>query len=330
MFKSLQMRSFATIVALFFFFDGAKSLCANKTALYAVNATVHPDVRAKGLRVSDNFYLLENFAVIHVYQANVTDLCEGMVKNFPKLEILSLINVNLSKVQPEAFQNLKRLRELSLAVNSLTEIVKGVFAPLPTLEILYLSANQIANIQEDSFAGMLNLKRVHLDRNKIVTINGNLFRNCPKIGTVDFRFNQIEHIGKNSFDDLRPQNEDPITILLSRNLINDIDSKAFEQLKPVKLHLENNRINKITDFFYLMKEFSKIYLNKNQIPCISDDIILTMRDTSKDLTVLDNPLDCGCMDRIKALLGEEIYGSGQFFYNSSFPCDSVKQFGIWE
>lgn len=319
-----------SVFLLVLFCNECYSLCPNKTALYAVNATIHTDVRSPGMRISDNFYLYENFAVIHVYQANVTEMCEGMVKNFPKLQILSLINVNLSKIQPNAFQNLENLKELSLAVNHLSDITQGVFTNLPALETLYLSANEISYVQEDSFAGMLNLKRVHLDRNKIVSINGNLFRNCPKINEIDLRFNQIQNIEKNAFEDLRPDNTDPITIRLNQNLINNIDANAFSELNPVILHLENNQLNSITELFHGVKELSKIYLDKNRFACIPDDVILNMRDTSKDLSILNNPLSCDCMDRIGEVLNEELYGKGQLFYNSTFPCDSLKQFGPWE
>lgn len=326
---SLQM-FLVLLFLLFLFVSSVNGLCANKTALYSVNATVQPEITEKGRRISDNFYVLENFAVIHVYQANVTELCEGMVKNFRNLEILSLINVNLSKIQPNAFQHLKNLRELSLAVNHLTEIVRDVFTTIPSLEILYLSSNEISNIEASSFAEMPNLKRIHLDRNNLVTINGNLFGGCRKLNTVDFRFNQIQSIGKNAFEDLTPDNGDPITIRLNQNLITDINSNAFAQLNPVYLHLENNRLNSITELFRSVKESSKIYLNKNQFVCIPDDVILNMRDTSKDLSILDNPLSCECMDRIAELLGEETYGKGQLSYNSTFPCDSMKQFGPWD
>lgn len=315
---------------LLLFADECFGLCANKTALYSVNATVQADITERGMTVSDNFYLLENFAVIHVYQANVTELCESMVKNFLKLQILSLINVNLSKIQPNAFQNLVKLKELSLAVNHLTDIVQGVFTTLPALEILYLSSNEISYIQEDSFAGMLNLKRVHLDRNKIVSINGNLFRNCPKINVIDFRFNQIENIGINAFDDLRPDNTEPMTIRLNQNRISNIEANAFTELNPVILHLENNHLDSVTELFHSVKEMSKIYLDKNRFACIPDDVILNMRDTSKDLSILNNPLSCDCVDHIGELLAEELYGKGQLFYNSTFPCDSIKQFGPWQ
>lgn len=331
--KSIQMISSISLFLLLLYCDNGYSLCANKTALYAVNATVYPDIRSKGFSVSENFYLLENFAVIHVFQANVTDLCEGMVKNFPKLEILSLINVNLSKIQPNSLQKLNRLRELSLAVNYLTEIVQGVFNNLAALETLYLSSNQISFIQENSFANMPNLKSIHLDRNKMATINGNLFGGCPKIGTVDFRFNQIESIGRYSFADIKPASTNHIKILLNQNLISDIDRGSFEEINPVVLHLENNRLNgltTITELFEGVKELSKIYLNKNQFSCVPDNIILNMRNTIKDLSVLDNPLSCECMDKIRELIGEELYGKGQLYYNSTFPCDSLKQFGPWE
>lgn len=331
--KSFQMIFSFSFFLLLLYCDNGYSLCANKTALYAVNATVYPDLRSKSIGVSDNFYLMENYTAIHVFQANVTDLCEGMVKNFPKLEILSLINVNMSRIQPNSLQILNSLRELSLAVNYLTEIVQDVFNHLPALETIYLSANQISVIQEGSFANMPNLKTVHLDRNRIVTIHGNLFDGCPKISLVDFTFNQIETIGRYSFADLRPDSEDYVTIFLNQNLIRDIDPNSFDEMNPVILHLENNRLNsldKMAELFEAVKELSKIYLNKNQFSCIPDAVILNMRNTVKDLSVLDNPLSCECLDKITELTVEESYGKGQLHYNSTFPCDTLKQFGPWE
>lgn len=330
--KSIQMIFSISFFLLLLYCDESYGLCANKTALYAVNATVYPDIRSKGISVSDNFYLLENFAIIHVFQANVTDLCEGMVKNFPKLEILSLINVNLSKIQPNSLQKMNRLKELSLAVNYLTEIVQGVFNNLPALQTLYLSSNQISNIEENSFADIPNLKRIHLDRNKIVTINGNLFGGCPKINTLDFRFNQIESIGRSAFADIRPEGTEHVTILLNQNLISDVDTNVFDELNPVVLHLDNNRLNRlntISELFQNLKDHSRIYLNKNHFTCIPEDIVLNIRNTMKGLSILDNPLSCECMDTISELLNEDLYGKAQLDYNSSFPCDSLKPFVPW-
>lgn len=111
-----------------------------------------------------------------------------------------------------------------------------------------------------------------------------------------------------------------------------MDKNAFDELNPVVLYLDNNRLNRlntISEIFESVKEHSRIYLNKNQFTCIPDDVINNMHNTIKGLSVLDNPLSCECMDTISELLNEELYGKGQLDYNSTFPCDSIKQFVPW-
>ncbi|XP_023012311.1 uncharacterized protein [Leptinotarsa decemlineata] len=310
----------AVFCFLTFFSNNVSSVCVDKNALNVVNATVHQSTSQRGFNVFDtNFYLLDTYVTIDILNANVTDLCEGMIKNFPSLKGLSLINVNLSKIQPNAFQKVPVLQTLSLAINNLTEIVKGSFDNLGSLEVLYLSGNRISYIESGVFHNMKNLRDIYLDRNEIVEVSGNLFSACPKIKTVNFGFNLIKKIVKTSFQDLRPDNEDPVIIYLNSNQINEVDASAFEMNNPVHLHLENNLISTLTDLLHVVKEDSKVYLNKNQFSCIPDEVI-EETTTNKEVYLLDNPLDCECVDRIDQILEGEMYSTGNIVYNSTFPC----------
>ncbi|CAH1154165.1 unnamed protein product [Phaedon cochleariae] len=316
----IRVSSAVICILLSLCFDGGKAICVDKNALYNVNATVHLTLHGSGLKVLNvNFYTLERYVTIDVTQANVTDLCEGIIKNFMNLDSLSLINVNLSRIEPEAFQKVPKLRKLSLAVNKLTEIVKGSFNNLEALEFLYLSANEISTIEENAFGSLINLRKIHLDRNKIVGLNGNLFHGCARLSLINLKFNMIESITKASFQDLRPNHQSSITIQLNKNRIRDVDPSTFGMSNPVILHLEGNYLDATSDLLYGLKEYSKLYLDGNQVRCLADDVIENMRNTTKDLSLLNNPMDCDCMDRIDERL-DEVYGTGKLEYSSTFPC----------
>lgn len=321
--------SSAKIVALVIFsvcLASALPVCEDKNALYAVNATVLANKWSKRIHVSTNFYLLDNYSSIDVYQANVTDLCEGMIKNFPKLEALSLININLSRLQTNVFKNVPRLQKISLAVNHLKKIIRGSFDNLPSLEVLYLSSNEISYIEEKAFASMPHLKEVHLDRNHLTDVNGNLFIDSVSVAVVDFRFNNIKKITRTSFEDLTTTSSRLLTILLNKNQIDNVEEEAFEHLPPVNLHLEGNRMSQLSPLFHKIQDGSKLYLNGNLLSCIPEDVLDNIRVSYKYLYVKDNPLDCTCVRNMKRTLQDDYSAQARFIYKSSLPCDFVNRF----
>lgn len=310
-----------SVCVLLLLFSDVYGVCTDKNALFSVNATVRYNKIYRGFNVNGNFHSLERYTIIDVYQANVTDLCEGMIKNFPVLESLSMINVNLSKIHPDAFQNVPRLKKLSLAVNKLLHIPKGSFNNMPSLETIYLSENEISSLEEDVFKDMLRLKEIHLDRNRITELNGNIFRGCPQIKIIDFKFNLIKQISKTSFEDIRPEHENSITIFLNRNDIEKADDLYFDITNPVNLHLEGNRIRQLSSIFYKLKDKSRLYLNNNIISCVSDDIVENMENSAKELYVLNNPITCDCSNRMDRILQNEMYEKETLYYSSTFNCE---------
>lgn len=296
--------------------------CTNLLALTKVDAWVHKQNKWNGEKIEGtSFYLLDTYRTIDITKGNVSELCLSSIKDFTNLEELSLISVGLERIEAGAFERVPKLAHLSLAVNNLTEIKRGIFNTIPRLTVLYLSGNKIQYIEDGAFEQLAYLKSVHLDRNQLTSVGGNLFRGCPRIQRLDFSSNQIGKISQDSFQDIRPSSSSrPIDIRLINNRISIFEPEALDMLPPVYLHLEKNYINIVSIIFHKLRENSKLYMNNNNIQCIPDDVLERMRDTTIDVYLLDNPIDCGCLDRPEEIIGDEKYGKGSLYYNSTINC----------
>ncbi|XP_060528705.1 chondroadherin-like [Cylas formicarius] len=307
---------------------GVLSVCVDKFALSSVDSYVHKTRNSRAIKLeSHNFNLLDDYIAVDVTRANVTQLCEGMIKNFPRLETLALINVNLSQIEPGAFENTPKLKGLSLSVNRLTRIENGIFNKIPTLRVIYLTRNAIETIEDGAFSEMPNLKVVHLDHNKIVELTGNIFFGSRKISFVDFSHNSIKEIDAKSFDDLRPGPAiKKLNILLKKNLITRVDKAALEGLStPVDLHLEVNQIYLTSDIMHGVREGSEVYLNGNNIECIPDDVIDEVETKRKTLHIKGNPLNCECMKVLENRWNEDITNVGELYFESTLPCSAFPE-----
>ncbi|KAJ8975385.1 hypothetical protein NQ317_008600 [Molorchus minor] len=275
--------------------DCSNIICKQTNVAFSVKAIVHVNRESHGMVVSGNFLLLKRYAMIHVIEADVPVLCQNTITDFPNLEVLNLIDINLWNIQTNAFQDVANLKQLSLAANNLNEIRKGSFNNLPSLEKLYLSANEISYIEDESFANLPQLKAIHLDRNKLTELKGDWFSKCPIIDTINLQFNVIETISSTALRGIKPNHVAPITISLNKNLIKEVDKLYMDTNNPIYLHLEGNYI--------ILNDNSKLYLNKNKISCVSDDILENMQNTTKDLYLEGNPITCNCLKMIKEKIG---------------------------
>ncbi|XP_072388189.1 uncharacterized protein [Diabrotica undecimpunctata] len=310
------------LLIFLFVVQGVYSFCENKDAFNNVSVNVHLSRNVRGIKlVQVSLYKQDHYAIIDVKQGNITDLCDGIIKNFPVLESLFLINVNVSRIQPNAFQAVPRLRELSLAVNNIEDLVDGSFNNLDSLETLYLSGNKIKFISGETFQNMKSLKHLHLDRNLITKLGPNCLRGSSLLSVLDLRHNLMELVDGNTFPTLEPIFTEPVTIFLGNNNIKDVDPSVFSFKNPIRLHLERNNLNTISTLFHGIKEFSVIYLNNNQFNCLPDDVLTNVKTTTKTIYLLDNPISCDCLKTIENSFADELYGVEHLIYNSTFPCD---------
>ncbi|CAH0554668.1 unnamed protein product [Brassicogethes aeneus] len=305
-------------------------ICAPER-LSKVDAWVHKTHYSRGEAFQDkDFYTLDSYKEIDVTKANVTVLCENMIKSFSILESLSLIGIGLESIENNAFHRMPKLKVLSLSVNNMDKVRKGAFDNLPSLKTLYLSKNKIDYVEEDAFSNYKELEAVHLDRNQIASINGNSFRGCPKLRKIDFSFNLIHKILDTSFEDLRPLHNNLLNIKLTNNRMSYFSAASLGDLPPVELHLENNALKSLDDIYFSSKERSKLYFTNNAITCISEDIAHTIKGDKKFVNAKNNPLECDCTNKLESILTNNILSKPKTtlnFKSRRFPLNFESGFG---
>ncbi|KAL3270214.1 hypothetical protein HHI36_009270 [Cryptolaemus montrouzieri] len=326
----MKSKFLIVFLVLSFRFSAISCVC-NITALSSVDAiTVNKEgVTEKHYGV--NFNLMDGYRAIYVTKANVNQLCEGIVKFFNKLEELNLIGINISSIEKFAFQHVPKLTKLSLAVNNLTEFKSGYVNEIKTLKVLYLTSNLLRTIDDDAFNNMIHLKRIYLNRNELTNINGAWFRNCSKLELIDLSHNKITRIPSGAFQNLRPTSYDHfVQYKLGFNQISSISPEALDTNKEfLILRLDSNRLMALSlPVFKNIMRVNSLVLNSNYIACMEDDILKELKTSAMSLHLVNNPLQCDCMDKFdKFLIDNSIQAT--FYYNTTFNCQLLKQIPIF-
>lgn len=310
--------------------------CPDRWALSSVDVWAHRNVKGSGEHFTNiSLNNVDNYQMVEVIKANASVLCEGMVKNFPRLLYLTFIEANISQISPGTFQELPNLLHLSLAVNHLTSIERYQFQNLNTLAVLYLSSNEIENIDENAFDDLTQLKKIFLDRNKIMEINGNWFLKLKQISVISLAFNKITRVQTNAFT--LPKNS-RVEIRLQHNEIEQIDPSAviglgnYNEIPYLSLKLDHNNISDITvEFLNSMDKLqSNLLFNYNTISCLQTETIRSLKNVTISLSLLSNPLDCDCLNTISNFQKDHVLRAN-IFYSSSLECklDEVQPLNDW-
>ncbi|XP_035658186.1 leucine-rich repeat-containing protein 15-like [Branchiostoma floridae] len=138
-----------------------------------------------------NLPLLE---VLYLMNNQITGLPPGILSNLPKLKFLYLSSNKLAEIQLGTFSDLPKLQSLKLNCNKIRTIQSGAFTNLPLLKMLYLNDNRILNLESGSFSDFPKLQLLWLDHNKISNIQSGAFSNLPNLTRLDLRKNQISFL----------------------------------------------------------------------------------------------------------------------------------------
>jgi Leucine-rich repeat (LRR) protein len=84
---------------------------------------------------------------------------------------LTMRNLGIEHIMPEAFRNMKILEELDLSYNKLSIVTKSTFFGLVNLRILNLAANNISNVLEDAFEHLTKLDILDFSQNPLNDLN---------------------------------------------------------------------------------------------------------------------------------------------------------------
>lgn len=145
--------------------------------------------------------LLENFRLTHIQP--------GLFESFTDLRNLRELNLsrnNISKIDPQAFGQLKNLKKLIISHNKkLKEINSDIyesFGYLNNLQELDLSHNSIEKIDSKAFENLTNLKSLKLDNNNLKEIERATFLPlASSIGLIDLRHNSFYSLTLSYFNE---------------------------------------------------------------------------------------------------------------------------------
>ncbi|XP_038603374.1 leucine-rich repeat transmembrane neuronal protein 4 isoform X1 [Tachyglossus aculeatus] len=155
----------------------------------------------------------------------------------------------IGSVDEEAFQGIRRLKELILSSNKITHLPNRTFHPVPNLRNLDLSYNKLQALQPDQFKGLRKLIILHLRSNSLKTVPIRVFQDCRNLDFLDLGYNRLRSLARNAFAGL---------------------------LKLKELHLEHNQFSKV-NFAHFPRLFNlrSIYLQWNRIRSISQGLTWT-------------------------------------------------------
>jgi Leucine-rich repeat (LRR) protein len=113
------------------------------------------------------------------------------------LLLLNFDNNEISTIESNTFEELKRIQILSISNNLLSKITNGTFFNQMKLSNLNLSHNLIEFIEQDSFQNLFSLKMLDLSFNKLLSIENNLFKGLGNLNDLyllnNFTFNLFNH-----------------------------------------------------------------------------------------------------------------------------------------
>ncbi|RWS16198.1 uncharacterized protein B4U79_09466 [Dinothrombium tinctorium] len=224
---------------------------------------------------------------------------------FNYLHSVVTLNLNDNDLQSlslpsRCFDELRKLKFLSLDFNLLRTIHTDLFRSLPNLAYIFMSYNKLTSIADETFNEMENLLLIDLSYNHIKQIKSNAFSNLNAIETIDLEGNDIEFIEHEAFVNLPRLKQ----LNLSFNKLRSVHFNAFDQigtLATFRLDVSNNLVNLESEngeskqkhqFILPASRNSVEYcdFSNNNITFINGSFFDTIRNTLTQLNLANNNL----------------------------------------
>ena len=180
-----------------------------------------------------------------------------------KLKVLDLRHNRLTALDPGIFEELQGLRSLHLKNNNLTTLEAGVFESLTILRALDLSRNDLTTLRVDAFASLRNMNYLHLSGNKLVTIEPGALASVPDLGFVQLNNNNLTTLPPDISDGLPYVYQ----LELSGNPLGALAPGALDNLPNMGiLHLDNTGLKTLPpSIFDRMENLSNLHLRHNHL-----------------------------------------------------------------
>lgn len=221
---------------------------------------------------------------------------------FPELVDINLSENYIKEVEAGAFDKVPELQTLDLSSNCLTTVGAFLFKKNTKLKEVFLNDNEILKIDGEAFAGKCSLDILNLSANKLEKFP---LMSMDKIDTFNLNDNNIRTLDVSTpLGKMNKKFARIITLKLSGNKINKLESSGAHRHDLESLDLSNNSLSEI-DQFPTFVNLKRLYLEHNNISWIDNHEIVRKFESIMYLDISYNPLECLEYVHLKELLNED-------------------------
>eukprot|EP00122_Pirum_gemmata_P015281 Pgem_evm1s14281 len=235
---------------------------------------------------SDPGYLLNNADLPKYIELNVLkrknniDACINGIcpSNCTHLNCQSRSKVIFDAIQPNCFNDFKKLTTLDMKFNQVLVLFSGSFNGLESLTALDLSSNQLCNLNTIRYNPIHNNtldinnnnnnNNNNNDNNKDTSIV-NVFKQLKNLELLDLGSNSIFFIGPGKLDDLTKLQ----SLQFPSNMLSELDVSIFHQLSAVEeLSFQYNRLSTFgNSIFPFLPKLTDIDFSSNLLSSLPFD-----------------------------------------------------------
>lgn len=256
------------------------------------------DISSNTLNALGNISLLENFLVLHEFNAsdnhlaNATEIIQNLRRSVVKLD---LSGSSLRNLNANMFQRLVELETLHLIGCDLLIGDQNPFEPLQSLKILDISRNNLANVNfavlSPTLGKLIEFRAAYCQIKDISEVVQHL---GPSLKKLDLTGNVIKTIHNRAFDRLT----NLMNLVLREASITYFDPGSLQNQRDfMKLDLSHNKLHEI-NVGSISDNLRDLNLEGNDLIDIKSFSPAHFRSL-KSLAIAKNQLDCPHLKRLK-------------------------------
>uniref|UniRef100_A0A158R5A8 LRRCT domain-containing protein n=1 Tax=Syphacia muris TaxID=451379 RepID=A0A158R5A8_9BILA len=229
----------------------------------------------------ETFRGLENLEELYLQGNHFSEFHPATFSHLKKLRVLNISNNDLSSIK---LVDLPNLETLSVSGNRLNSLLKLKLRMLPNVKQLFVNNNKISRIEMNdllSLDGLDKLKLLSLDGNMISFIEPSALHAIANIEAFSLQNNRLKQLSngvRSYFDELKAVKQLNLAynrlykirsldlgtlktleeLQLNDNFIEEIDPKAFYNLRLKKLSLATNHLNGLANGIFESFDISRV------------------------------------------------------------------------
>jgi len=146
----------------------------------------------------DVFTSCKNLRVLFLWLSDIKTVSRNAFSGLLNLRHLDLSKNDLESF--EGFNGIDNLEVLDLSVNNITFIEKNAFQAMKKLTRILLCYNQLQSLDEGLFRGLDSLTDISLYENKLIALPAGIFQGLNKLTSIHLSDNQITTLEEGLFD----------------------------------------------------------------------------------------------------------------------------------